>query len=46
MDGLISSFISYLFHMNNFDWVMVLGVFMIMAGALDVYVQGRKYLNG
>ena len=42
MDG----FISYLFHMNNFDWVMVLGFFMMLAGVLDVYIQGKEYLHG
>lgn len=50
MDGFInsfiSSFISYLYSLDNLDWSLVLGFFLLMAGALDVYVQGRKYLNG
>ena len=42
MDGFISSFISYLYSLNNLDWSLVLGVFMLLAGALDVYIQGKE----
>jgi len=46
MDGFISSFISYLYSLDNLDWSLVLGAFLLLAGALDFYMQGRKYLNG
>ena len=43
MDGFISSFISYLYSLDNLDWVMVLGVFLILAGALDTWNQARGW---
>lgn len=46
MDGFISGFISYLYSLDNLDWSLVFWFFLVLFGALDVYVQGRKYLNG
>jgi hypothetical protein len=41
-----SSFISFLFSLNNFEWSMVLLVFMVVFCVLDFYNQAKEYLHG
>ena len=38
-------FISFLYSLNNFEWSMVLVVFMVVFCVLDFYNQAKEYLH-